>query len=356
MFRNRGFGSFLPLRSPDDGGGTPAAPAAAPAAPAAPAPAADRLAPASSPSPSPTPAIPAAPTPAAATLAGGADPAVTPASPPAGKWPDSWRTELAAGDKTFEKMLERYDSPTAVAKGFRELRTKLDSGELKAPPKALAENATPEEAATWRKENGLPENAQAFVSSLKLPDGVVPGQQDQPLLSSFADQAMKAGWSQETYNTAVDWYYKMSDAAAAQRDGADADFHTDTLTELTAEWGKEFKSNQNAIGNFVNMFPEEFRSQFLLARTPDGKVLGDHPMFLRAALMLAKEINPASTVLPAAAGGGLSSVESRIAEIQGIMRDPKRSDQYWHGEGGAKMQAELRDLYSAQEKMKARAG
>lgn len=252
-------------------------------------------------------------------------------------------------------MLERYDSPTAVAKGFRELRTKLDSGELKAPAKPLPDNAKPEEIAAWRKENGLPDDAKAFVSALKLPDGLVTGKQDEPLLSSFAEIAMKSGWNQETYNTAVNWYYQMSDSLSAQRAEADADFHTDTLTELTSEWGKEFKANQNAIGNFVNMFPEEFRDQFLLARTPDGHVLGDHPAFLRAALMLAKEINPASTVLPAAAGGGLSSVESRIAEIEGIMRDPKRSDQYWHGESGAKMQSELRDLYGAREKMKSRA-
>jgi hypothetical protein len=262
---------------------------------------------------------------------------------------------MAGGDKAYEKMLERYDSPAAVAKGFRELRTKLDSGELKAPPKPLAADAKPEEIAAWRKENGLPDDAKAFVAGLKLPDGIVPGKQDEPLLSSFADEAMKAGWNQDTYNKAVDWYYRMSDTMAAQRDQADVDFHTDTLTELTSEWGKDFKANQNAIGNFVNMFPEEFRNSLLLARTPDGRVLGDHPMFLRAALMLAKDINPAATVLPAAAGGGLSSIESRIAEIEGIMRDPAKSNQYWHGEGGARMQAELRDLYGARDKMKSRA-
>jgi len=262
---------------------------------------------------------------------------------------------MAGGDKAYEKMLERYDSPAAVAKGFRELRTKLDSGELKAPAKPLAADAKPEEIAAWRKENGLPDDAKAFVSGLKLPDGTVLGKQDEPLLASFADVAMKSGWNQDTYNTAVDWYYKAADAAAAQLADNDATFHADTLTELTGEWGKEFKANQNAIGNFVNMFPEEFRTNLLLARTPDGRVLGDHPMFLRAALMLAKDINPAATVLPAAAGGGLSSVESRIAEIEGVMRDPKRSGEYWHGDSGAKMQSELRDLYGARDKMKGRA-
>ena len=118
-----------------------------------------------------------------------------------------------------------------------------------------------------------PENAAAFVGALKLPGGMVTGKQDQPLQSSFADAAMKNGWTQDTYNSAVNWYYAMADAQAAQREEADASFFTDSMTELTSEGGKEFKPNQNAIGNFMNMFPEDFRNQMLLARTPDGRLL-----------------------------------------------------------------------------------
>lgn len=262
---------------------------------------------------------------------------------------------MAAGDKAFEKMLERYDSPSAVAKALRELRTKMDSGELKAPPKPIADNAKPEEIAAWRKENGLPADATALVAGLKLPDGVVPGEADKPLLSSFAELGVKNNWSQETYNQAVDWYYQLSDQLGAQRDEQDGHFHTSAVAELKGEWGKEFDANVNAIGNLMALAPEELRTDLLLARLPDGSLLGDHPLFNRFALMLSKEINPAATVLPAAAGSGISGVESRIAEIEGVMKDPKRSDQYWRGEGGAKMQEELRTLYEARDKMKARA-
>ena len=263
---------------------------------------------------------------------------------------------MAGGDKAFEKMLERYDSPSAVAKGFRELRGKMDAGELKAPPRPLADNAKPEEVAAWRKENGLPENAAALVTGLKLPEGVVPGKQDQPLLNSFAELGVKANWNQETFNQAVDWYYQMSDQLSAQREEADGAFFRDSMTALQEEWGpKEFKANQNAVAAFVAMFPEDIRDQLLLARTPDGQILGDHPAFNRAALMMAKELNPAATILPNVGGGSLQAAEARIAEIETKhMRATQGSadwNAYWRSE---QMQAEYRELVGARDKMKSR--
>lgn len=262
---------------------------------------------------------------------------------------------MAGEDKAYLKTLERYDSPAAVARALRELRTKVDSGELKARPTPPAQGAKPEEVAAWRKEQGLPENAAAFVTGLKLPDGVVPGEQDEPLLSSFAAVAMKSHWDQATYNAAVDWYYQVSDQLAAQREDTDADFLSDSMSALHAEWGKEFKGNQNAIGAFVQMFPADFRSALLLARTPDGDLLGNHPAFLRAALMVAKELNPAATLLPNVGGGSLQGVQQRIAEIEiKHMRATQGTpewNQYWRS---AAMQDEYRQLLEAREKMGAR--
>lgn len=290
------------------------------------------------------------------TLAGGADPSKAGAAAAAPQtFPDNWREQLAGDDKAKLNKLQRYASPKALWDSLDQLQGKISAGELKAPIAPPAEGAKPEEIAAWRKENGLPENAGAFVTGLKLPDGMVPGKQDEPLLSSFSDLAQKSNWNQEQFNQAVGWYYQLSDQLSAQREEADGTFHTQAMTELMQEWGpKEFKGNQAAVGNFVAMFPEDLRAQMLLARTPDGHLLGDHPLFNRAALMLAKEINPASTLLPNVGGGGLAGVDTRIAEIEGIMKDPAKSNQYWHGEGGAKMQAELRTLYEARDKIKGR--
>jgi hypothetical protein len=262
---------------------------------------------------------------------------------------------MAGDDKAYLKTLERYDSPAAVAKALRELRTKVDSGELKARPTPPADGAKPEELAAWRKENGLPENAGAFVAGLKLPDGVIPGKADEPLLSSFAEMAMGSNWDQQTYNKAVDWYYQMSDQLTAQRDQQDGTFFQESMRGLMQEWGpKEFEGNQQAIVNFMQLFPEDIRDNVLTARTPDGRMLGDHPLFNRAILMMAKEMNPAATILPAAAGGGLAAVDTRIAEIEGIMKNPATADQYWRGDSGAKMQEEYRTLLGARETMQKR--
>jgi hypothetical protein len=91
----------------------------------------------------------------------------------------------------------------------------------------------------------------------------------------------------------------------------------------------------------------------LTARLPDGRVLANHPTFNKAILEVAKSINPSGAVLPNAAGGGLSNVESRIAEIEGkYMRAPHGSDlwkSYWTGDSGARMQQEYRGLLAARE-------
>src|SRR6516164_5440115 len=53
-----------------------------------------------------------------------------------GRFTDSWRDDLAGPDKAFRKTLDRFDSPAALAKAYRELTARLSSGDLKAtkPP------------------------------------------------------------------------------------------------------------------------------------------------------------------------------------------------------------------------------
>jgi hypothetical protein len=84
-----------------------------------------------------------------------------------GAEPD-WRARWPATTRRLPKRLARFPGPADLSKSFRSLEQKLSSGEFKKP---LAENATPEEKATWRKENGLPEKAEEYVAKLALPNG-----------------------------------------------------------------------------------------------------------------------------------------------------------------------------------------
>lgn len=309
---------------------------------------ADR-APSPAPSPvTPTPSAPALP----ATIAGGTvDPGK--ASLPPSDWPQDWRLKIAGGDAEAAKSIERLGAPTDLFKSYRELHTKVSSGELRAPPKPLAKDATPEQAAAWRKEQGLLDNAEAFVKGFALPNGVVPGEADRDMLNAFAETAFKNNWNGDQFNQAVAWYYEQQDARQAQQIERDEAFKQTALIELGKEWGpQQFQANLNAVQNLLALFPHGVADSLLAGRMADGSRVGDNPGVLRALVHLAKELNPAATVLPA--GGDLSAkgIEGRMAEIQKLMGD-YRSD-YWQGPRAADLQKEFRDLVEAQEKIRSR--
>jgi hypothetical protein len=276
-----------------------------------------------------------------------------PPEPVAKSFPDTWRQDLAGSDKAFRKTLDRFDSPAALAKAYKELTARLSSGELKAT-KPPPDSATPEQVAAWRAEHGLPESVAAYVDGLQLGGGTVTGEAEKALLASFADQAMKGQWTAAQYNQAVDWYFAMQDQRMAQVQHADAQFKHESSADLMREWGYDFAVNRNTIAQFLDRsFPEDFRDALLTARLPDGRILANHPMFNKAILEVAKTVNPSSTMLPNTSGAGLSNVDSRIAEIEGkYMRATHGSDSwksYWTGESGARMQQEYRGLLSARE-------
>jgi hypothetical protein len=66
-------------------------------------------------------------------------------------WPDDWRDRFAGEDKTFRRQLERYASPTDLARKARSLERKLSSGEYR---RDLPANASDEDKAAWRAERG----------------------------------------------------------------------------------------------------------------------------------------------------------------------------------------------------------
>jgi hypothetical protein len=268
-------------------------------------------------------------------------------------FPDTWRQDLAAGDKAFLKTLDRFDSPAALAKAYRELTTKLSSGELRAV-KGPGDNATPEQVAAWRTAHGLPENAEAYVSGLKLADGMLAGEANRPLLASFAEAAFAGNWTGEQYSQAARWYFAMQDQVLAARQRADGEFKQASARDLMREWGHDYDINRNTVAQFCDRhFARDLKLDLLNARLPNGTMLANHPGFNKAILAVARIVDPRGSLLPNASGAGLSNVESRIAEIESkYMRAAHGSDQwktYWTGESGARMQQEYRGLVAARE-------
>jgi hypothetical protein len=301
--------------------------------------------------------------PASESVAAGTAGAAPAAEPPSAErsadagerppFPDTWRLDMAAGDKAFLKTLDRFENPAALAKAYRELTTKLSAGELRAvrPPAA---DATPEQVAAWRTAHGLPENAEAYVSGLSLGDGMLAGEANRPLLLSFAEAALAGSWNGEQYSQAVRWYFATQDQLLAERQRADGEFKHAAARALTREWGNDYDVNRNTVVQFCDRhFAQDLKVDLLNARLPDGSLLANHPGFNRAILAVARTVDPRGALLPNASGAGISSVESRIAEIEGkYMRAPHGSDSwksYWTGDSGSRMQQEYRGLLAARE-------
>jgi hypothetical protein len=94
-----------------------------------------------------------------------------------GGWGESWRQSLAGEDRAALRTLERFPDPPALWKSYQSMRTRLSSGEARVLPA----NATPEQQAQWRLENGIPESWDRY--DVALEDGLQIGETDRPLVN-----------------------------------------------------------------------------------------------------------------------------------------------------------------------------
>ena len=316
----------------DDTAQTPAAPPAAPAtAPAAP-PAA--------------PAAPAAAPPAEPNTLLGQKPTDVPPAAPA-TWPEDWRTKVAAGDEKLGKVFERYSSPEDVAKALVAAQRRLTSGELRS---TLPKDATPEQLAAWRQENGIPDSPEGYDLS-QLPGGLTIGEADKPLIEAFVKDMHGANASPELVKSAIASYYRLQEQQAGQLAQQDATVHQRAEDELRREWGNDYRVNVNAMTALLDAAPAGVKEGLLGARLADGTLLGDNPTVLRWLAGMAREMNPVATVMPGSGANAMQAMSDEIASIEKTMREDP--DKYWKGESGAQMQARYRQLVDARDKARA---
>ncbi len=131
-----------------------------------------------------------------------AEPASEPEPEPAAKlWPETWREAMAGDDKKELKQLQRYASPEKVWAKARELERRMSAGELRS---ALADDASEEEVAAWRKENGIPETPTGYgnFESLNIPED------DRPVIEGFLEAAHSKNSTPAQVQNMLDWYYQ----------------------------------------------------------------------------------------------------------------------------------------------------
>jgi hypothetical protein len=276
--------------------------------------------------------------------AGGGDTAGGTTSSTSSAAPD-WRAAMAGDDAKFLDRLGRFASPADFARSYRSLETKLSSGEYR---RDLPETATDEEKAAWRKEQGIPDKADGYA--VELPDGLVLGKDDQPVVDLFKQFAHGRNYTPQQFNEALTWYYETQDALASQREDADAAFRLKSEDALRAEYGADYRRNMNVLGSVRDSMPEDLAARLLAGRLADGTKIGNDPAFIRWMVSLGLELNPASTLVPATAANAGASIATELESIARLrVENPEK---YW--KDNELLQRE-RELIAAQEKMRTRA-
>lgn len=254
-----------------------------------------------------------------------------------------WRAEAAGEDDKFKSQLERFDSLGSFANSFREAQQKISSGQLKDP---LPDNATDEQIKHYREANGIPLEASGYTEN--LPDGLVLGEEDKEIFSSFAEALHSVNAPPEIAHKAIEWYNGFAEQQQDAMAEIDHEHHMETEDFLRQEWGTDYRTNINVIGAMLEKdMGEDVRTAFMNARAPDGRALMNIPGMMEWLAGKARaEMHPMS--MPNQTNDPRQTVDDEIAEIEKVMREDRQA--YNKDE---KMQARLRQLYDIRAKHQA---
>jgi hypothetical protein len=262
-----------------------------------------------------------------------------------------WRSKIAGDDKQFaEKVLSRYSDEAAFGKAHRALLQRMSSGELREAPKPFPDKGTDADKQAWRTAYGVPDKAEAYIEKMAPPTGVVFGDADKPGLERLAGFAEKSNWSQDQYNAVLAAYHHELQAVTNAREEADAQFKQQAEDTLRSDWGSDFRPNINAIQNMLTGAPEGVRERLMGGRTADGTMVGNDPTVLKWLASIARELHPASTILPS--GASVSQFQSRLAELEAMVKDA--NSEYYTGANSNALRKEYLEHLEKQEKMQAR--
>lgn len=266
---------------------------------------------------------------------------------PAQLWPDNWRDLMAGQDAKFKERLARFTDPGKVGESYRNLETKLSSGQYKP---VLSDKATPEEVAAYRKASGIPEKAEGYLSA--LPEGYVIGEEDKPMYLGFAEKLHARNADPAIFQDVVDMSLalieqNMNDTITAQTEYKEATRH-----QLYQEWGAgEYKMNVNAVANWLQGAPEDLREVLEGAQLADGNLMFNDARFLKFIAQHLRDTNPAMAIMPAGGGDAIDALQAKLADNRNLMRTPSE----WFKKENAARREEHTRLLEMEQKITRRA-
>jgi hypothetical protein len=292
----------------------------------------------------------------AATTAADATTTADTNKPPPAKWRDDWRTAMVGAlpetatpaekesHGKLMKRLERFNSPEDVAKSWRALEIKMAAGELKAP---LAQDATPEQIAAYRKDNGIPDTPDKY--DLGLPKGTVLGESDKKVVDAWVAKVHGANASPEVVKAGTAAYLAIRDEMAQEMAEVNEAAKEHVAETLMAEWGTDYKSNVAGVKSLLGQAETPVMEALMSARGADGIALMNKPEVVKWFAGHARELGfVGATVVPQ--GGDLGkSIDDEIKSIEDSMfnKDGTRNSAYW---GSDKAQTRYSQLLQTRER------
>lgn len=318
--------------------------------------------PSPSPNPSPSPIPSPAPTPSPEP-APNPTPSPAPTPDPAAsleKWRESYATKKATVDGKLDQAahdkllarLKRFSSIDDALESFFNADKKIADGTYKKP---LADKATPEEVAEYRKANGIPETPEKYLDS--LPNGLVIGDEDKPIIAEFTKAFHGVHADTKVVQTAIKTYYDVVDKAEGIKAELNASAKTATEDLLHDEWGPDYRANTNLINAFVGSMPKDLQEELFQSAKPDGTQIMNNPAMLKWMAQQARDLNYTGAVLPS----GQASAQDMNTEISTLKQaSGDKNGPYWKGpphptrKGETVMSGRLLELYETQERLGAR--
>jgi hypothetical protein len=255
--------------------------------------------------------------------------------------------EKTAHDKLL-KRLQRLNTPAEVAKALREQDKLISSGQLKKP---LAANATPEQVAAWRAENGIPESPDKY--DLTMPDGLVFGDADKPVIDRLVKDLHAINATPEVVKQTLRSYNAIKSEAERMAGERNKQASRALENELRAEWGIDYDNNTDGItAMLVQQGGEEYEEFIFNLRSPDGTKAMNDPRLVRALAQEARERGFVAGTVVGSGGDIGKGVEDQIAEIDKMMfnEDGSKNPAYWHSEKQQKRYSDLLEARKRQSK------
>ena len=248
---------------------------------------------------------------AAATAATNTAAASAAAATAAPDWPADWRAKIAADDQT----LARFASPKAMYESYAALRAKMSSGELKAVT-PFPKDGTSEAQAEWRKGQGLPESPEKYDLT-----GLTIEESEKDTVSEYLKAAHANNLNPDQAKALLTTRATLIAAQKAKQAEVIAQLEQETSDALNAEMGADYRRNMNLVAGLLDSHGKgdaAFKESVMLAVKRDAN-------FARFMTAAALAINPTATLFPAGTGGSPGGIESRLAELNKMMRTDRKS-------------------------------